>query len=265
MEYDSRPVRRIGTTLIALTSIAFLLPYAAILIHSFGTIWAYDWLPAAFTVKNYQEVLHDTGPIRNTLILISTVTPMIIFLGIVLGYMFKNQRKLRFFNYLTLLPFVLPGVVIGVGLIQTYSTVRIFGHDLMGSVVILIIAIGVRRLPFVLKTIETGFAKIDPSQRDAALSLGSGDIHAFATVIFPQIRPAVYSAVVIGIVKIVTELSASLIIYPPAWQNMSLYIAYYVDEGFISRAASMGIILILIVGACTAISNSLSRKDEQRT
>ncbi len=261
MEYDIPKVRRFGTVFIALMTILFLLPYVVIIINSFGTIWTYDWLPNSFTLANYAKVLSDFGPIFNTIILISAVIPILLILGVILGYMFKNERNLKFFSYLTLLPFVLPGVVIGVSLIQTYADVQIFGKDFVGSVFILIIAISVRRLPIVLKTIEAGFAKIDMSQKEAALSLGAGEIKAFISVIFPQIKPVVYSAMIIGIVKVVTELAASLIIYPPGWQSMSLYIAYYVEEGMISRASAMGVLLIIIVGIVTAYANHKSKKE----
>lgn len=261
MEYDFPRVKKYGTIILAFITFLFLLPYAAIFIHSIGTIWSYAWLPADFTLMNYKTVLSDYKPVFNTIFLISTITPIVVFLGVVLGYMFRNERSMKWLNYLTLLPFVLPGVVVGVGLLKGYATVRIFGVDLISSVVILIIAIAVRRMPFALKTIEAGYAKIDFSQKEAAFSLGASEFKSFVSVIFPQIKATVYSAFVIGIVKVVTELSASLIIFPPGWQNMSLYIAYYVEEGFVSRASAMAIILILLVGACTAVSNHLSRKD----
>jgi ABC-type Fe3+ transport system permease subunit len=43
---------------------------------------------------------------------------------------------------------------------------------------------------------------------------------------------------------------------------MSLYIAYFVEEGFISRAAAMGIFLIVIVGIGTAISNRMKARNQ---
>ncbi|OAA27116.1 hypothetical protein AT15_05340 [Kosmotoga arenicorallina S304] len=264
MEYDIPSVKRWGTFIVALITIVFLLPYVAIVINSFGTFWAYNWLPAKFTLNNYRQVLSDWLPIRNTMILIFSVTPIIVLLGIVFGNMFNSEKRLRWFNYFTLLPFVLPGVVIGISLIQTYSKASIFGMDLSSSVLLLIIALSVRRLPFVLKTIEAGFAKVDDKQEEAAFSLGASKFKAFTSVVFPQIRPAVFSAIVIGIVKVVTELSSALIIYPPGWQNMSLYIAYYVDEGFTARASAMAVLLMVIVGIGTAISNNLARKDALR-
>ncbi len=50
---------------------------------------------------------------------------------------------------------------------------------------------------------------------------------------------------------------------PPGWRNMSLYIAYYVEEGFLARASAMGILLIIIVGIGTMVSNALTKKENR--
>ena len=178
--------------------------------------------------------------------------------------MFKNRRAMGWVSYLTLLPFTIPGVIIAISLLQTYSNVTIGKTDLIGSVYILIIAISIRRLPFVLKIIEAGFSKIDDSQQEAAFSLGAGEVKAFFSVIMPQLRPVVYTAVIIGIIKIATELASSLMLNPPGLRNMSLYIAYYVNEGFTARASSMGILLIIIIGAATLASNILTNKEDKK-
>jgi iron(III) transport system permease protein len=262
MEYNIKKARVAGTIGIAIITILLLLPYVAILIQSFAVRWNNTWLPAAFTLSYYEKVLSEGGTILKTIILLGVVTPIVVLLGIIFGQMYKTRAKLRWLSYLTLLPFILPGVVIGVSLIQSFSTLKVFGFSLSGSVILLIAAISIRRLPIVLKPIEAGFAKIDPGQEEAALSLGAGEMKAFFSVIFPQIRVSVYSAIVIGMVKVVTELASSLMIYPPGWRNMSLYVAYYVGEGFISQASAMAVLLIILVGIGTAISNYLSKKEK---
>jgi iron(III) transport system permease protein len=264
MTYDNTAARRGGTVALVVLTLLFLAPYMAIVVQSFGTIWAYDWLPRAFTFDNYLTAFKDFHAIRNTVILLLTVTPIIIVGSVVFAQMFKNRRELAWINYLTLLPFTVPGVIIAVSLLQTYAGVSFGRHDLISSIWILIIAISVRRLPFVLKVIEAGFSKIDDTQREAAFSLGASEGKTFFSVILPQLKPAIYTALVIGMVKVVTELSSSLMLNPPGWRNMSLYIAYYVEEGFIARASAMGILLIIIVGIGTAISNTLQKKEAQR-
>ncbi|OHD31403.1 MAG: hypothetical protein A2Y31_05965 [Spirochaetes bacterium GWC2_52_13] len=260
MTYDRPKARKAGLVLLVFVSLIFMAPYIAIVIQSFGTIWAYDWLPREFTTNNYVKALSDILPIRNTIILLLTVTPILVVLSVIFAHMFKNRKMLRWINYFTLLPFTIPGVIIAVSLLQTYSGVSLGRRDLIASVYILIIAISIRRLPFVLKIIEAGFSKIDDSQQEAAFSLGASDVKAFFSVLLPQLKPAISMAIVIGMIKVVTELSSSLMLNPPGWRTMSLYIAYFVEEGFLSRAAAMGVVLIAIVGIGTAISNSMKKK-----
>jgi iron(III) transport system permease protein len=261
MTYDNTKARKSGLVLLILVSVVFLAPYVAIVIQSFGTIWTYDWLPREFTMNNYIKVLSDVLPIKNTIILLVTVTPILVILSIIFAHMFKNKKSMRWVSYLTLLPFTIPGVIVAVSLLKTYSGVSFGEKDLIASVYIMIIAISVRRLPFVLKVIEAGYSKIDNSQQEAAFSLGASEVKAFFSVLLPQLKPAISMAVIIGMIKVVTELSSSLMLNPPGWRTMSLYIAYYVEEGFISRAAAMGIVLIVIVGIGTAISNSMKKKE----
>ncbi|MFA6008217.1 MAG: iron ABC transporter permease, partial [Candidatus Shapirobacteria bacterium] len=167
MEYDIKGARTGGTIAIALTAFILLLPYLAILIQSFAVRWNNTWLPAAFTTDFYTKVIREGGTILKTLILLGVVTPITVLLGIIFGEMYKTRPRLRWLSYITLLPFILPGVVIGVSLIQSFSTLKILGISLSGSVVLLVAAIAIRRLPIVLKPIEAGFAKIDPGQEEA--------------------------------------------------------------------------------------------------
>jgi iron(III) transport system permease protein len=262
MTYDRPKARRAGFAVLVVVTLLFLAPYFAILIQSFGTIWAYDWLPRAFTTQNYVKALGDFLPIRNTLILLFTVTPILIVLSVIFAHMFKNRKMMGWVNYFTLMPFTIPGVIIAVSLLETYAGVSLGKRDLIASIYILIIAISIRRLPFVLKVIEAGFSKIDDSQQEAAFSLGASEVKTFFSVILPQLKPAISMALVIGMVKVVTELSSSLMLNPPGWRTMSLYIAYFVEEGFISRAAAMGIFLIVIVGIGTAISNRMKARNQ---
>ncbi|GAB1481472.1 iron ABC transporter permease [Treponema sp.] len=264
MEYDKPKARIAGTAFIAFITLVLMLPYIAMIIQSFATRWNNSWLPAAYTLDAYKKLLGEGDTILKTLILLGTVTPLTVLLGLVFGQMYKTRPRLRWLGYITLLPFILPGVVIGVSMIQAYSTLNLFGLSLSGSAFLLVAAITIRRLPVILKPIEAGFAKIDLGQEEAARSLGAGELKSFISVIYPQIRVSVYSAIVIGLIKVVTELASSLIIYPPGWRNMSLYVAYYVSEGFISQASAMAVLMILLVGLGTALSNYLSSKENKK-
>ncbi|MCX8013985.1 MAG: histidine kinase, partial [Rectinema sp.] len=76
----------------------------------------------------------------------------------------------------------------------------------------------------------------------------------------PQARPVFGIAAVVGLFMCVTELSARLMIYPPGWQTMSIYIAYYLEEGLAARSILMAFLLLLLVETTLAAASLLSRK-----
>lgn len=260
MTYDIASVRKTGSAWILILTSALLMPYLVIFIHSLSKVWVFELIPKDFTFDNYIRIFSNLESLFNTVILIALAAPLMIFLGLVLSHMFRYKKQLKWLNYITLIPFVLPGVVIGISLLQTYSQFHVFGSNFTSSLMILVIAVSIRRMPFVLKTLEAGFSRTDRTQEECAVSLGAGDFRIFTDIFYPQIKPVLYSAFLIAVVKIITELSASIIINPPGWQNMSMYIAYYVEEGLISRASAMSILLIAVISAGSAVSAWIAGK-----
>lgn len=256
--YEDRSKRRGATALVAVFSILFLLPYIAIIISSFGTIWASGWLPNSFTWDHYVRAFTDTGPVRSSLIVIAGAMPLTLLVSVFLGQMNRSLPRLSVFDYLSLLPFVIPGVVIGFGLTRAYGSVVLWGIDFAATAWVLIVALAVRRLGHVVRVVSAGFARVDRSLEEAAWSLGASESKTFADVVVPQLRPTIFAGGVIALIKLITELGTTLILYPPGWDTMPVYIYYYVSEGQIGRGAAMGVLLIVIVAVGTVISNRLS-------
>lgn len=260
--YDLPKLRRIATAFCAATAFVFLLPYVVIVISSFGTVWSTGWLPNAFTLDHYSRVLRDTGPIHSSLIVISGAMPLTLFVSIFVGQMSRSVPRLGFFDYLSLLPFVIPGVVIGFGLTRAYGSLVIGGIDFARTALILIVALAVRRLAHVVRVVAAGFARVDRSLEEAAWSLGASESKTFTDVVLPQLRPTIVAGAVIALIELITELGTTLILYPPGWETMPVYIYYYVSEGQISRGAAMSVILIILVAIGTAVSNRLNGNRE---
>ena len=59
-------------------------------------------------------------------------------------------------------------------------------------------------------------------------------------------------------IKLITELGASLILYPPGWRTIPIYIYYYVSEGK-SREVRDGNPLIVIIAVGNGIANRLTK------
>jgi iron(III) transport system permease protein len=249
--YRGRAVRWVGFIFcLGVTALLFL-PYVAIVISAFGTVWATGLLPAAFTLRNYQYIFSNLQDIRNSLVLSAIATPLCVWLAVSLGKLFRDYGpKVAWLDYVVLLPFVIPGVVIGIGLVKTYP-----GLQPLGLPVLLPVAYAVRRLPYAVRVMTAGYSRIDRALEEASVSLGASGWRTFWQVTWPQLLPAVAATGVVAFIRIITELGSTLIILPPGWRTATVAVFYYAAEGFIGRASAMAVVLILVVAAGSALAN----------
>lgn len=110
-------------------------------------------------------------------------------------------------EFVTLLPFVLPPIVLAYGLIRFYSRppLAVTGTEL-GSDILLIGAYVVLSLPYMYRAVDNGLASMDVRVlTEAAQSLGAGWFRILWSVIFPNLRVAALSGAFLTLAIVVGE------------------------------------------------------------
>jgi iron(III) transport system permease protein len=120
-----------------------------------------------------------------------------------------------------MIPYIIPGTVLAIGLIMTFSSGPIV---LTGTAAIIVLVYFVRRLPYVSKTIESALVQVHPALEEAASSVGAKPMRTFWQITFPVIRPAVVSGGTVAFLQMVTELSATIMVYAVPWVTMTVVI-----------------------------------------
>jgi putative spermidine/putrescine transport system permease protein len=116
-------------------------------------------------------------------------------------------------EFVTLMPFVVPAVVLTFGMIRLYGRPPIL---LIGSPVLLVAGYVVLSLPYMFRAVDTGLRAIDVrTLTEAALSLGAGWRIILFQVIFPNLRVAILSGVFLTFAIVMGEFTfASLLAWP---------------------------------------------------
>ena len=86
------------------------------------------------------------------------------------------------------MPMLIPAIIIGLAIYRFESVTH-----LSGSMTGLVIAHTVLALPFVIKTVLASLSGLDPNYELAARICGANPIKAFLKVVFPCIKPALFS------------------------------------------------------------------------
>jgi putative spermidine/putrescine transport system permease protein len=110
-------------------------------------------------------------------------------------------------EFVTLLPFVLPPIVLAYGLIRFYSRqpLVLTGTEL-GSDALLIAAYVVLSLPYMYRAVDNGLASMDVRVlTEAAQSLGAGWFRILWSVIFPNLRVAALSGAFLTLAIVIGE------------------------------------------------------------
>jgi putative spermidine/putrescine transport system permease protein len=125
-----------------------------------------------------------------------------------------------FVEFITLLPFVVPAVVLVFGLLHTYSgtTPVPLGNSDTGLNVLLICAYVVLSFPYMYRAVDTGLRTIDiHSLTEASQSLGAGWLRILVQVILPNLRTAILSGAFLTLAIVIGEFTIATFLSRPAF------------------------------------------------
>jgi len=202
----------------------FFLPLLGTFFHSIKT------RPDIFLA--YRQVLADPkfygGLLYSfTVGIITIIVSLAIIVPTAYWVRLKVPRMRPVVEFVTLMPFVLPPVVMVFGLIRVYSSKPlVLTATNFGSDVLLVCAYVILSFPYMYRAVDTGLAAIDARVlTEAAQSLGSGWARIILRIIFPNIRTALLSG---------------------AFLTLAIVIGEYTIANFLARTAAFGPYLSLL-------------------
>lgn len=135
-------------------------------------------------------------------------------------------------EFITLLPFVIPPVVLVFGLIRSYSRPPLpLTNTDIGSSALLVFAYVALSLPYMYRAVDAGLRSIDiRSLTEAAQSLGSGWFTIVFRIILPNLRVALLSGAFLSLAIVIGEYTIASYLARPAFgpylQNLGANRAY---------------------------------------
>lgn len=145
------------------------------------------------------------------------------------------------------LGYAVPGTVIAIGVLATFSTLReTIGPAafLGGGAAALIYAYSVRFLTAGYNAASAGLDKIDKGYDAAAKTLGAGASRILATIHAPLLRRAVFAGATIVFVDIIKELPATLILRDFNFETLATRVYRLAGDERLAEAAPEALILI---------------------
>ncbi|WP_339284472.1 MULTISPECIES: ABC transporter permease [Oceanobacillus] len=221
-----------------------ILPQLVVIFTSFLETSGGQVYTGRLSIENYKNILfdRDLNAIINTYKMGLYAIIIIIVIGIFISYLTVRKRNLMnsVIDTLSMFPFVIPGSVLGIALVFAFSDEPIF---ITGTILIMVIAFVIRRMPYTIRSSTAIISQISPSIEEAAVSLGASETKTFYRIIVPMMLPGVLAGAIMSWVTILGELSASIILYSTETQTLAVSIYTEVIRGNFGNASAYSAVL----------------------
>lgn len=233
-----------------LTSILILSLYAVIFAGALTRTWGVDY---SFDTRHVEFMFNTRGDsIVNSLLLSMIGAVIASLLGVFIAYVLKRWTfpGKGAFNFIVMLPYALPGLVMGLGLAAGYNAGLIV---LSGTATIILIDFAIRRMPFSVESNKSALSQVDETLEQAGADLGANWTQVFRRITLPLLRPTFFAALTFAFIRCMTDITSVIFLVSPRWRLMSIDIYNYVSAGRLGTAAAMASLMIVIIVIVLAV------------
>jgi iron(III) transport system permease protein len=260
-----------------------LVPHVGVVLTSLSDVgaWYRSVLPESFTLDHYRTALGDEqafGSVVNSLKYASLAMLLDLGLGLLIGYLVVRTRLWgrSLLDALCMLPLGVPGLVLAFGFVAMtlrwpfasgdplHGTLEVFGTD-PNPLALIVIAYGVRRLPYIVRATAAGLEQTSGELEEAAINLGATRLTAVRRVIVPLIMANLLAGSLLVFSFSMLEVSDSLILAQqqedyPITKAIYAFIGRLGDGAYIASAMGvwgMALLGVTLVGASLLIGRRL--------
>ncbi|MCV2446825.1 ABC transporter permease [Paracoccus sp. DMF] len=216
-----------------------------------------------YSLDAYRSVLSDAA-FRQTFSYSVVMALLTIVLGVLIVVPTAYWVRLRLprlrpvIEFITLLPLVIPAIVVVFGYIRLYNTSSILPltGTASGTNLLLLCGYATLALPYMYRAVDTGLSTLDVrSLTEAAQSLGAGWVRIIGRLILPNVLGAVMSGAFLSFAIVIGEFTMAALLNRPAFgPYMQLLGANRAYE-----PAALAVIAFAVTWGCMGLMQLISR------
>lgn len=248
------------------TTLSFFLPLVVICQAAFAKAWGRGFSLDNLTLRNIHAVLVDNDLTRtatlHTFLYAGMASLIALVLALCIAYVTNRNLVNRHvggaLGFLTMAPFVVPGIVLAIGFYAAYTRPPLL---LYGTAWILILAFTTRFLPIAFVNSNAAIRSINPELEEAVRTLGGSRLAAIRHVVLPVLKRSMAGAFILVFIPATRELSTAIFLYSINTQVLSVLLFDKSDEGNFEMLASIGLVLVVITVALILAGFRLMGRD----
>ncbi|MDO5755690.1 MAG: ABC transporter permease subunit [Tissierellia bacterium] len=234
----------------------------------------------SFTLDNYRRILTDASSYRpfinsvmySAMAAAGAVILCVVVVRIVMKY---NSVWTTMMEYVLYIPWLLPALLLAIGLILTYDRPRpwMFGRVLVGRPWIVPLAYFIVMIPSTIRYIKAAYFSFDRNLEDAARNLGAGGFRTMFKIIIPVLLPTALALFALNFNSYLADYDLSAFLYHPTHPTLGIVIRSNADPTANVNAQAINLVYsVILMGISTIVlyfvygrgSDTFSRRDKRK-
>ena len=250
------------TTVLLIALVYLLLPLLATVAFSLATVWSRTILPEGYTFRWYRESVSDdrfapTALRSLRVILASSIISPLIVTPAVLYVHLRAPRAKPYLEFLSIVPWALPGVVLALAMIRAY--ISPYNVD---RPTLLVLTYVLLSLPFMFRAIDAALSSINARTLvEAANVLGAGWPAVTRRLLIPNIMTGILSGSLLVAALAAGEFALASLMVGSGWKTFPIYQAQTqgIDGRIASALAVLGLLFTFAISMTLIILSTRGR------
>ncbi len=209
--------------------------------------WSYpDLFPQVLSFNRWLLVWDKTS-LSDALFNSYTIAPAVAVVSLLLSlptaYAFgrMNFRGKAIAEMLTLIPLVMPGMIIGI-----FFSAMLMNLDISNPFFGIVLGHTVLTLPYSIRIMAAGFKSVPQDMVDASRDLGAGVWGTFCNAYLPMLKPSFLAALIFCLVKSLEEFSIAYVLGAPDFITVPTILYSFLGYSFVRPDAAV-VSMILVI------------------
>ncbi len=247
--------------ILSFAAIVTLVPTSLLLVGTFMKLFGFFNIADPWTLENWRATLNDPVLLRslwNTLAIgIGSGVVGVLFFALI-AYMIVKTRYVGrgLLDFLSWLPWSIPGILLGMALLWTFLQTRIF-LPIYGTIYLLMIAMVIKSMPFGTQMIKSVLIQLGSDLEEASKVCGATWYHTFRRVILPLAMPALITVGLVGFISAARDISTVVLLGSGQSRTLSLLMLDFAAGAEFEKATVVAVIIVALVVAAALFARSL--------
>jgi iron(III) transport system permease protein len=238
-----------------------VLPTILLVAGTFMKLFGFFNIPDPWTLDNWRATASDPVLLRsmwNTLAIgLGSGLVGIFFYSLIAYVIVKTRYRGRgLLDFLSWLPWSIPGILLGIALLWTFLQTKIF-LPIYGTIYLLMIAMIIKSMPIGIQLIKSVLLQLGNELEEASKVCGGNWFDTFRRVILPLTTPALITVGLISFISAARDISTVVLLGSGKSRTLSLLMLDFAAGAEFEKATVVAVIIVAMVVGAALLARAL--------